>query len=607
VCEETNDCGELQVQVEITPTVDVTAADASATPDEIQSNFEEMEELLVKVNDIVVESTDLQDALAADGIDMNQEVALMPPRSVGSELYDLAESTGGFVVSPESSLTAIISPNTTTTPVPLLTPEAEDTRMVTMSVNFSCTGNEKVPDDLAFEIANAINNVFSQDGLQNPDSESFDLLFMTNVPETRCIFCSADGRVESTVAVDVQFITPLYQLLLAGELMVPLNNSFDNVTLHYQAAAEFGASQCGEVTESGSGTGNDLEEESDSETALDYIAKNTVQFFFTGAPSAMTYLQAEELKVSVIALLVEHTAITRDLIERVDLHNIDVASASAEGDQERRSRRNTPTAEAVLVASVDESTAANTLNALYSAGSLSASGYAVAALLGGSIVDQSTTTSTMSTTTIYDPENVDCVESQSLCTEACETYDQRDWSVTVAPVKNGRACKGPTDCKEGDDACSAIETRSGGIQAAFSSLSPGATAGIVVSALLLAVVAVAAVTMAKKNNDTMKVHPTTKDHELFPSGGVHDAHHPGARPSMSEIMPVKMQSAHGSRRKPSLPLPGRPSWGADLPSVPRIPAPGSLPPLGPGIQKQLSTGPPTFHLLQVDENGDEHA
>jgi ferredoxin len=60
---------------------------------------------------------------------------------------------------------------------------------------------------------------------------------------------------------------------------------------------------------------------------------------------------------------------------------------------------------------------------------------------------------TSTTTTIFDPGNVDCVESQDSCTDACEKAADRNYVVTTQAVKNGRACVGATDCRAGEGAC----------------------------------------------------------------------------------------------------------------------------------------------------------
>lgn len=69
---------------------------------------------------------------------------------------------------------------------------------------------------------------------------------------------------------------------------------------------------------------------------------------------------------------------------------------------------------------------------------------------------------TTSTTTIYDPKNVDCVETISECTAACETAAARTYALEVSAVAKGRACTGPTDCKTGEGACQAGSSNGGG-------------------------------------------------------------------------------------------------------------------------------------------------
>jgi hypothetical protein len=65
----------------------------------------------------------------------------------------------------------------------------------------------------------------------------------------------------------------------------------------------------------------------------------------------------------------------------------------------------------------------------------------------------STTTSTTTTTTIADPESVDCVETQDECTLACEASGDRNYEEVTASVKTGKACVGPTDCQPGIGGC----------------------------------------------------------------------------------------------------------------------------------------------------------
>ena len=53
---------------------------------------------------------------------------------------------------------------------------------------------------------------------------------------------------------------------------------------------------------------------------------------------------------------------------------------------------------------------------------------------------------TTTTKTEYHPDNVDCVEEQDSCTEACERKDQRNYKLLVPQRRSGKACQGPTDC-----------------------------------------------------------------------------------------------------------------------------------------------------------------
>ena len=62
-------------------------------------------------------------------------------------------------------------------------------------------------------------------------------------------------------------------------------------------------------------------------------------------------------------------------------------------------------------------------------------------------------TTTTTTTTIYEQENVDCIESQAECTAACEAASARNYVLATAAVKNGRACVGATDCQPGEGMC----------------------------------------------------------------------------------------------------------------------------------------------------------
>lgn len=49
--------------------------------------------------------------------------------------------------------------------------------------------------------------------------------------------------------------------------------------------------------------------------------------------------------------------------------------------------------------------------------------------------------------------DVDCIETVSPCTAACETAAQRSYAVQVAAVAAGRACVGATNCGFGDGLC----------------------------------------------------------------------------------------------------------------------------------------------------------
>ena len=60
---------------------------------------------------------------------------------------------------------------------------------------------------------------------------------------------------------------------------------------------------------------------------------------------------------------------------------------------------------------------------------------------------------TTTTTTIYDAENVDCVEVQDACTAKCELGSERNYVVQTEPAKGGRACDGPLDCRLGEGGC----------------------------------------------------------------------------------------------------------------------------------------------------------
>lgn len=69
----------------------------------------------------------------------------------------------------------------------------------------------------------------------------------------------------------------------------------------------------------------------------------------------------------------------------------------------------------------------------------------------------STTTATaaVTATTSTDVSNVDvdCVETISLCTAACEAASTRVYTVQENAFGNGRTCDGATDCSPGDDLC----------------------------------------------------------------------------------------------------------------------------------------------------------
>lgn len=65
----------------------------------------------------------------------------------------------------------------------------------------------------------------------------------------------------------------------------------------------------------------------------------------------------------------------------------------------------------------------------------------------------STIASTVTATTVYPEENVDCVEVQDDCTVACESSSNRNYKVLTEPAFFGRACRGPNDCQPGDGGC----------------------------------------------------------------------------------------------------------------------------------------------------------
>ena len=56
---------------------------------------------------------------------------------------------------------------------------------------------------------------------------------------------------------------------------------------------------------------------------------------------------------------------------------------------------------------------------------------------------------------MFDPANVNCEETLSPCTAACELAAARAYAVQVPAVAAGRACTGATDCKFGEDLCPA--------------------------------------------------------------------------------------------------------------------------------------------------------
>jgi hypothetical protein len=60
---------------------------------------------------------------------------------------------------------------------------------------------------------------------------------------------------------------------------------------------------------------------------------------------------------------------------------------------------------------------------------------------------------TTTTTTIFDPENVDCVEKQDDCTGSCEDQTARNYVEITAAAKNGKACNGPSPCQPGQGEC----------------------------------------------------------------------------------------------------------------------------------------------------------
>jgi hypothetical protein len=576
----TGECGDLQVKVEISPPNDVTADDATVTSKQLEENFAAMAELITKVNEVVVESTALADALNAAGIPASNEVVFMPPASVGAELYQSAVESGGIVASPNASLTDVFTPNTTTTPQPIYTVAPSDTSEVSFWLDVGCNNtavDEVVQTYIDQAIVESISITFAA-GFQNPDSENIDMLELTQEPAVGCIVCDRDaGLLAATVAIDVPFILPLYKKLLVGELTVPINITGINASV-LTATAKFGPSVCPEelADADGSGSASGLDDSGSGEerdVSFDIVTKHTLQFFFTSLPDTMSQAAATELIEGVYSLIESNTALTRDYVERVDLLNIVVAASS-------RLRRATPTAEVVLQASVTDEDAADALGGLYGASSLDVSvdgiDYTVAAVLGGSVGDDSTTTTTGTTTTttgttttttgttttttgtdttttIYDPENVDCIESQDSCTNACELAADRNYVLTSAHVKNGRACRGATDCADGDGACTVADgitddatattttttttatdditdavgdvnesvTNNGGMR-------PGLVVGIVVSVLILIAAAVLALMAEHKKSKHSKVAPAIVERQgvdaLFPRVSIHHHH-----------------------------------------------------------------------------------
>jgi hypothetical protein len=108
------------------------------------------------------------------------------------------------------------------------------------------------------------------------------------------------------------------------------------------------------------------------------------------------------------------------------------------------------------------------------------------------------TTMTGTTSTIFNPNNVDCVESMNECTVACEEKDKRNYTLTVAAVFKGRACKGAVDCKPGEDECPAstkttttitttTTTTINGVEATEGKKKGKAAIGFFVTAFVLAV------------------------------------------------------------------------------------------------------------------------
>ena len=63
--------------------------------------------------------------------------------------------------------------------------------------------------------------------------------------------------------------------------------------------------------------------------------------------------------------------------------------------------------------------------------------------------------STTTTTTIFDVDDVDCVEMQDPCTALCQLGFQRNYELQSPAVKGGHACTGALDCHPGDGDCAA--------------------------------------------------------------------------------------------------------------------------------------------------------
>jgi len=78
---------------------------------------------------------------------------------------------------------------------------------------------------------------------------------------------------------------------------------------------------------------------------------------------------------------------------------------------------------------------------------------AAASATDGTVAATSTTS-----TTIHDPDNVDCIEKQDACTVACYSAADRNYTVLTLAAKRGKACTGPTDCRPGDGACPTAST-----------------------------------------------------------------------------------------------------------------------------------------------------